>query len=207
MRRALAPLLDLSRAERLVVLAFWVVGVAQGFAQSHAANTLPFTRVTFGLTEGEMAGVMALTRIGAFSAILVSFISDRSGRRNLFVGTLALMVGAAGATGWVVDAEQFTIAQGVMRAASTAAGVLAVVMLAELLPAGSRAIGMGIYAAAASLGAGLSVLLLPLAEAGPEEWRVLFQYALIGFVAIPVALRWIPEPPKPSGPRRRWRGP
>jgi MFS family permease len=204
MRRALAPLLDLSRAERLVVLAFWVVGVAQGFAQSHAANTLPFTRVTFGLTEGEMAGVMALTRIGAFSAILVSFISDRSGRRNLFVGTLALMVAAAGATGWVVDAEQFTIAQGVMRAASTAAGVLAVVMLAELLPAGSRAIGMGIYAAAASLGAGLSVLLLPLAEAGPEEWRLLFQYALIGFVAIPVALRWIPEPPKPSGPRRRY---
>ncbi len=204
MRRALAPLLDLSRTDRLVIVAFWIVGVVQGFAQSHAANTLPFTRITFGLTEGEMAGVMALTRIGAFSAIIVSFVSDRIGRRGLFLATIALMVGAAGATGWVADAEQFTIVQGVMRAASTAAGVLAVVIIAELLPAGSRAIGMGIYAAAASLGAGISVLMLPIAEQGPEEWRVLFQFALVGLVALPFAARWIPEPPRPTGPRRRY---
>ena len=54
-------------------------------------------------------------------------------------------------------------------------------------------------AAAASLGAGLSVLLLPLAEASPDAWRVLFQYALIGLVAIPVAQILAAIPGLPGG--------
>lgn len=202
MARLLTPLTSLDKPTRLVLVAFWLVGVAQGFAQSHAANTLPFVRLGLGLTEGEMAGVMALTRVGALAAIVVAFASDRRGRRVLFFAMTGLMITASGATGWVVDAGQFTLVQGVMRGASTAAGVLAVVLLTELLPPGARALGMGIYAAAASLGAGGSVLLLPLAEADPDRWRLLFRVSLVGLAALPLAIRWIPEPGREPGRRR-----
>lgn len=202
MRRLLSPIVDLGRPARRALIAFWVVGVAQGFAQSHATNTLPFVRLSLGLTEGEMAGVMALTRVGAFAAVVISFLSDRRGRRGIFLSMTGLMVVASGATGWVADAGQFTIAQGVMRGAATTAGVLAVVLLTELLPAGSRALGMGVYAAAASLGAGSSVLMLPLAEAAPEGWRILLRASLVGLVALPLAFRWIPEPAREPGRRR-----
>ncbi len=202
MRRLLSPILDLDRPARRALIAFWVVGVAQGFAQSHATNTLPFIRLSLGLTEGEMAGVMALTRVGALAAVVISFLSDRRGRRGIFLSMTGLMVVASGATGWVADAGHFTIAQGVMRGAATTAGVLAVVLLTELLPAGSRALGMGIYAAAASLGAGSSVLMLPLAEAEPEGWRILLRASLVGLIALPLAFRWIPEPEREAGRRR-----
>lgn len=202
MARLFSPLTSLDKPTRLTLGAFWLVGVAQGFAQSHAANTLPFVRQGLGLTEGEMSGVMALTRVGALAAILIAFASDRRGRRVLFLTMTTLMIVAAGATGWVADVEQFTIAQGIMRGASTAAGVLAVVLLAELIPPGARALGMGVYAAAASLGAGGSVLLLPLVAADPDRWRLLFRLSLVGLAALPFATRWIPEPGREPGRRR-----
>ena len=31
----------------------WVAGVFQGFAQAQVTNTLPFVRVSLGITEGE----------------------------------------------------------------------------------------------------------------------------------------------------------
>ncbi len=198
----LSPLIDLDRQMRFVLVAFWLTGIAQGFAQSHAANTLPFVRLALGLTEGEMSGVMALTRIGALAAVVIAFASDRQGRRSLFFIMTTLMVLASGATGWVADAQQFTITQGVMRGASTAAAVLAVVILAELLPPTARALGMGIYAAAASLGAGASVLMLPIAEGDPAGWRLLFKVSLAGLIALPLAMRWIPEPAREPGRRR-----
>lgn len=202
MARLLSPLTALDKPARLVLVGFWLVGVAQGFSQAHSANTLPFVRLALGLTEGEMSGVMALTRVGALAAIVIAFASDRRGRRALFFAMTALMIIASGATGWVVDVQQFTIVQGVMRGASTAAGVLGVVILAELIPPGARALGMGIYAAAASLGAGAAVLMLPLAEADPDGWRLLFRVTLAGLVALPFAFRWIPEPGREPGRRR-----
>jgi hypothetical protein len=58
MRRVLDPLLPVdrfSRADRKVVFVIWTAGVIQGFAQSQASATLPFTRAGLGLSEGEMS--------------------------------------------------------------------------------------------------------------------------------------------------------
>ncbi len=202
MRRLLSPLLALDRPARFLLFAFWLIGVVQGFAQSHAANTLPFIRLALGLTEGEMAGVMALTRLGAIAAVVFSFLSDRRGRRGILLVMTAVMIIASGATGWVTTSQQFTVSQAVMRGASTTAGILAVVIITELVPAGARALAMGIYAAAASLGSGASLLMLPLAEADPEGWRILMRVSMAGLLVLPLAMRWIPEPAREPGRRR-----
>ena len=52
------PLHALNAAEKRMLLAAWAAGIAQGFAQSHATNTLPFSRLSFGLSEAEMANVL-----------------------------------------------------------------------------------------------------------------------------------------------------
>ncbi|MEX1288324.1 MAG: MFS transporter [Acidimicrobiia bacterium] len=205
MIRRYVPIHALNPAERVTLLAAWVAGVAQGFAQSHATNTLPFSRLTFGLSEAEMANVLAITRAGALAALFVAMAADRRGRRLPLVVAFGVLVLSAGATGWADTAAQFTIAQTIMRGATTTAGALVVVLIAEVFRPGFRAFGMGIYAAAASLGAGLSLLLLPLAENAPEAWQTLFRLSLLGAVAIPFLLR-IPAPPVPQVPRRAvWR--
>lgn len=203
--RRYVPIHALTPVERRTLLAAWVAGVAQGFAQSHATNTLPFSRLTFGLSEAEMANVLATTRIGALVALFVAMAADRSGRRVPLVVGFVVLVLAAGATGWTETAAQFTIAQTIMRAATTTVGVLLVVVIAEVFRPGFRAFGMGVFAAAASLGAGTSLLLLPLAERSPDAWQLLFRLSLLGAVAIPFLLS-LPDTAVTRGPRRAiWR--
>lgn len=205
MIRRLIPIHALNAPERQVLLAVWVTGVAQGFAQSHATNTLPFSRLTFGLSEAEMANVLAITRAGALAALFIAMAADRRGRRGPLIGSFAVLIGSSAITGWVDSAAQFTIAQTVMRGATVTVGVLVVVLIAETFRPGFRAFGMGIYAAAASLGAGLSLLALPLAERGPDEWQLLFKLTLIGVVALPFLVQ-LPAITVPTGPRRAvWR--
>jgi MFS family permease len=205
MLRRYVPLHALNPAERVTLLAAWAAGVAQGFAQSHATNTLPFSRLELGLSEAEMANVLAVTRVGALAALVVAMAADRRGRRGPLLGAFVLLVAAAGVTGWASGPVQFTIAQTVLRGATTTVGVLVVVLIAEVFRPGFRAFGMGIYAAAASLGAGLSLLLLPLAESAPDAWRLLFRLSLIGFVAVPFLVA-APVPAVPIRPRRAiWR--
>ena len=205
MLRRYIPLHALNAPERQVLLAAWITGVAQGFAQSHATNTLPFSRLTFGLSEAEMANVLAITRAGALAALFIAMAADRRGRRGPLIGSFVVLLGSSALTGWVGSATQFTIAQTVMRGATVTVGVLVVVLIAETFRPGFRAFGMGIYAAAASLGAGLSLLALPLAERAPEAWQLLFKLTLIGIVALPFLVR-LPVVAVPAGPRRAvWR--
>ncbi len=205
MLRRYVPLHALNPTERITLLAAWVAGVAQGFAQSHTTNTLPFSRLEFGLDEAQMATVLAITRAGALAALFVAMIADRRGRRGPMVGAFTVLVLSAGATGWVQTSAQFTVVQTVMRGASATVAVLLMVLIAETFRPGFRAFGLGIYAAAASLGAGLSVLALPIAEGGPDAWRTIFQLSLIGLVAVPllVIVPILPVPVKPS--RAIWR--
>ena len=152
MLRRYIPLHALNAPERQVLLAAWITGVAQGFAQSHATNTLPFSRLTFGLSEAGMANVLAITRAGALAALFIAMAADRRGRRGPLIGSFVVLLGSSALTGWVGSATQFTIAQTVMRGATVTVGVLVVVLIAETFRPGFRAFGMGIYAAAASLG-------------------------------------------------------
>jgi hypothetical protein len=66
-RRALDPLLPVGRFtefDRRIVFIIWVGGVIQGFAQSQASASLPFTRAGLGLSEGEMSLLLGIARLG-----------------------------------------------------------------------------------------------------------------------------------------------
>jgi len=172
--------------DRRIVLLMSVAAYLQGFAQAQATNTLPFARLSLGLTTGEMSQILAVTRFGSVLALAFSFYGDRHGRRAPFLSAFTILILANAATAFVPNPTVYTALQGIVRMTATAVGVLALVYLAEELAPTIRAYGIAIYGGAASFGAGTALFALPVAETEPEAWRSLFAASAIGVVFLPL---------------------
>jgi MFS family permease len=183
----------MATAERSAALLMWLVGVFQGFAQSHASATVPFTRSALGLTEGEMSLVLAVTRIAGFGALAFTAWGDRRGRRLPFLVAFTLITGASLLTAFTTTPWQFAAAQGLLRIGSAAGGTLAVVLLAEAVAPRMRAFSLSLFGAGGSFGAGLALLVLPLADLGPESWRIPFALGGVGLAIVPFLARRVGE--------------
>lgn len=196
LRRILEPLLPVGsfdRNARLLVAIMWLAGLIQGFAQSQAATTLPFTRAGLGLSEGEMSLLLGFARLAAFGALPFGWFGDHMGRKKPFLWALALILFGGTIAGLVLEGWQFGVAQGILRIGTTAASGLAIVIIAEQVPANIRAYSISFYGAAVSLGAGISLMTLPLADGSPEAWRIPHLLIGIGFLALPLLIKNVPE--------------
>lgn len=171
----------------------WLAGLIQGFAQSQASTTLPFTRVGLGLSEGEMSLLLGFTRLAAFGALPFGWFGDHVGRKKPFLWALILVLGGGTIAGLVLEGWQFGVAQGILRIGTTAASGLAIVIIAEQVPANIRAYSISFYGAAVSLGAGISLMTLPLADGGPDSWRIPHVLIGVGFLALPLLVKNVPE--------------
>jgi MFS family permease len=196
LKRLLSPFLPVARftaTDRRITVTLWIAGLLQGFAQSQASATLPFTRVGLGLSEGEISLVLGLARLGGFAALPLAWWADRHGRRRpLLLGVTLIVIGGA-AAGLAVDAWHFGAAQAVLRTGTAAISGLALVVLAESVSKPNRAFAISFYGAAVSLGSGLALMALPLADQGPESWRIPHLMIAAGFLLLPLLARRLPE--------------
>ena len=196
MKRILRPILPIDRfgkGDRAVTITVWMAGLVQGFGQAQASASLPFSRAALGLTEGEMSLLLGLTRLGGFIALPLAWYADRHGRRKPFLLSLLLIVVGGAVTGLAFDAWQFGIAQAVLRTGTAAISGLAIVVLAETVSPPVRAYAISFYGAAVSLGSGLALLALPLADDGGEAWRRPYLLIASGLLLMPVLIRRVPE--------------
>lgn len=184
--RMVAPVRGFRRQDRRLLTLMYLVGIFHGYAQSQAVNTLPFVRLTFDLSEGDMSRLFALARIGAVVAVGYAIMGDRQGRRRPFLGATLVLFVATGLTAFAPGPVIYTILQGATRMGGAAAGALAVVLLAEQLRPDSRAWGIAVYAAASAFGAGLGLFALPIARFGAQTWRILFGLAALGLIVYPL---------------------
>jgi MFS family permease len=191
--RRILPVQPFSRSDRAITGLIGVVGVVQGYVQAQAYSTLPFTRVALGLTAGEMSLVMALTQIASFGALAFSVWGDRFGRKAALPRRLPRARPRRSRHRRVGSAWEFTAAQATVRLATAAVTSLGSVLLAEQMSQPVRAYGISIYGAAGSLGAGLALATLPLADRGPDGWRLPFALGLVGLVALPSLRRRLGE--------------
>lgn len=195
-RRAVEPLLPIerfTRRDKQVVFIMWIAGVIQGFSQAQASATLPFTRAGLGLSEGEMSLLLGIARLAAFAALPLGWLGDHIGRKRPFIWAMTLVLVGGTAAGLVVESWQFGAAQAVLRAGSAAVSGIAVVLLAEQVKSGIRAYAISFYGAAISLGSGLALMTLPLADRGGESWRTPYLLTAVGFLALPLLIRRVPE--------------
>jgi SHS family lactate transporter-like MFS transporter len=191
---ALFPIGRFSIEERKVVFIMWAVGIGQGYAQSNLSATIPFTRAALGLSEAEMSLILAVTRLAGFGALAFATWGDRRGRKiPLIAAFIGLMV-ADFATGLSNSATLFTIMQSLVRITGTALGTLAVVLIAEEVRPRTRAFAISLYGAGGSFGAGLGLLVLPLADLA-DGWRLIFSLSALALIIVPFLFRSIHESP------------
>lgn len=193
--RALFPFGKFNPRARYLVFLMWLVGVLASFATSHASSTIPFSRLSLGLSEGDMSLVLAVARFAGIASLFFSWWGDKAGRRRPFLFAFAILIVATALTAGVETGWQFGILQAVTRAAAAAVGTLAVVLIAEQVLPDMRAFAISLYGAGGSFGAGLALIALPVAEYGPDGWRGLFALGALGLVALPLLTRGVKESP------------
>jgi len=170
-----------------------VAGFVQAFAGSLLIVTVAFSRIEFDLTEGQFSWILAIIRLGSFTAVAYGIWGDRLGRRRPMLLAFLTILVANFATAFAPGIVVFTILQGVTRAASGAVAALAIVYLAEEVSPHIRSFSMGIWGVAGSLAGGLAFLLAPAFDEPLDRWRWLFALSAIGLIAYPMLARFLTE--------------
>jgi len=179
--------------DRRALFLMSVVAFVSGYGASTISHTLPFARNALGLSEGAMFWVFGITRLVSLLGLLLTIAADRTGRRDPLLFAFAVLPTGNLLTGLLPHPVLFALTQSISRIGVVAVAALAVVILAEELTPDLRALGIGIYAMAGSMGAGLGLLILPLAERHDEMWRLLFGFTALGLLALPLLDRFLRE--------------
>jgi len=180
-------------SDRRVVLLTSVIGFVSAYAASQMAHTLPFVRLSFDLTEGQMSLMFAGIRAASLLGVLFSIAADRVGRRKPLLGAFALMALGSMLTAFIPTVPVFVASQALVRISIVAIASISIVLIAEEVAPGVRALSIGFYGLAGSLGVGLGLLLLPIADASEDAWRILFAFAALGLLLIPLLAQYLPE--------------
>ncbi len=182
-----------SMRDRRTIFLMGIAAFVVGYGASVISATLPYARVAMDISEGTMFWIFGITRAASLAGILFAFAADRQGRRDVFLVAFALVPVGNLLAGLVPNPIFFTLAQALTRIGVVAVAALAMVILAEELTPGRRAFGIGLYAVAGSVGAGLGLLLLPFADSGPDRWRILFGLTALGLLVLPLLNRFLEE--------------
>lgn len=191
--QALQPPARLSVRDRRILFLMSMAAIVASYSGAVLTHTLPFARKALELTEGDMSAVFAITRAASLAAIAFSIMGDRSGRRKPFLIALTILPLANLATALIPGLVAFVFFQSLTRVAVLAVAALATVILAEELTPEIRAWGLGLYGLIASLGPGLSLIILPLADRSANSWRILFGLSAIGLVVVPLMRTFLAE--------------
>src|ERR687891_168508 len=144
-----------------------------------------------GRFEG-VAGVAA--RFGGVVAlVLAAAAADRLGRRRMIVGAAAIgcLVTATGAV--TPSLPWLAASQAVARPFALAMLICVSIAAAEEMPAGSRAYAISMLGLAGAFGTGITSMLLPLADAAPWGWRLLYAAPLAALPLVASTGRRLPE--------------
>lgn len=195
-----APPARLSRRAAVVLATLCLLTVVIGYLSDLLADTMTYAGGEFGVGRGGQGVALGVVEAGAVGALILLRVADRHGRRPVLLWTLvaAAVVSAAGAAAPSLYA--LTVF-GLVAASLVGAGFVVVgVVAAEEMPPGCRAWAVGVIGMCFGLGSGLTLVALPLADAGRSGWRGVYVIALLGVPAVAVCARWLPE-------SRRWSEP
>jgi len=183
----------LTPAARRIVFLTAIIGFIAGYAASQMSHTLPFARTSLELTEGQMSAVFAGVRAASLLGVVFAVVADRKGRRRPLLAAFALVCLASLMTAFIPSLPAYVISQSLVRIGVVAIASTSIVLIAEEVGAGYRALALGFYGLAGSMGVGFGLILLPIAEGTDNAWRLLFGFASLGLLAFPLLNRFLPE--------------
>ena len=185
-----APPGVLDTRQTVVFALLAAASMCTAFINTLFTQTVTYAAETFNVGEQGQGIAGAIVRLGIVLAIPIAVLGDRIGRRRVivilsWVAPLTAAVGAFAPNFWLLTANQ-TVA----RPLGLALDVALLVVAIEEMPKNARAYGLSILALANGFGAGIAVAALPLADAGPNGWRIIYLVSLVWlFVAVRVTKR------------------
>jgi len=193
-----------SRWHRRVVVALGVTWILDGLEASLIANLAPTLQDerTLGLRVAEVGLANTTYLVGQVAgALLFGHLTDRYGRKRLFLVTLGLYLAATAASGSARSFPVFLLLR--LLAGAGIGGEYSAINSAidELIPARLRGrIDLGIngsYWIGVALGAGLTVVMLDPARVPVElGWRLVFGLGAVLGLAMLLVRRDVPESPR-----------
>lgn len=148
---------------------------------------------SFHASDANLGFALAITRVGVIVSLIAASLADRRGRRVVLAASFAGICLANAGSALAPNFTVFTITQTLVRAFVNVVVVVAAIAVIEDAPERSRAYAAMMLGIAAGAGAGLSVILLPIADLGPNTWRVAFTISAASIVLLPMLWRSLPE--------------
>jgi MFS transporter, putative metabolite:H+ symporter len=173
-----------------------IVGLALLFEEYDGAmliSALMQIAHDLGMAEKDLGLYMGLIRLGALPAFLLVPLTDRIGRRPMFLLSTVMLGVLTFATAFVQTPMQFVIAQALTRTFFVTSTAVAFVIVTEELPAQSRGWGVGMLAALGSVGHGLGAAVFSQVDNLPYGWRALYVLGIVPVLCMPLFLRFVPE--------------
>ena len=165
----------------------WLLALASipfAFVNTLFTQTVSFAADDFGRTDSAIGVGAAITRWGVIIVPPIALFADRIGRRTMLVAAAwaAPLSAASGAV--APNFEWLVVSQSLARPLALVINVLILVILTEEMSRETRARSVGLVAIASSVGAGVAVAALPLADTSDAGWRWLY---LLSLIWLPVA--------------------
>lgn len=183
----------LSQHEVTVLSLCATLSLVAGFLGGIVGQTLTFISKDLGGSTSAQATILSVIRLGAVITMVATALADKRGRRPVLHASL---VGAAIATLVTAVAPNLlvvTVSQLVARGLVAAAAFLVTIVLVEELSPGSRAYAVGLMALPGALGVGMVLWILPIVDARPSAWRIIFCFALPALILTIRTMRRFPE--------------
>jgi MFS family permease len=164
-----------------------------GFTGTLLTQTITFAADEFDASKTEQSAVLSLVRIGVLGALLVTTLADRRGRRRVLLACAAGGCALAFLSALSPNMVTLGVTQTFVRGAATAGGIIVGIVAAEEMPSGSRAFSFSLLAASGAFGAGLCLMVLPLADTGEHGWRLVLAASILLLPLVRRAARHLPE--------------
>jgi MFS family permease len=175
------------------------ISIAAGFLSGVISRVLTYAVADFLRVAGDatqtarVANGLAITRFGLMTGFVVLAAADRFGRRRMLAWSCGIGLACCVASAAAPSVPWFVGLQTVARTAASVIAILLAVVLAEELPAATRAYATGMLGLSYALGAGMVLLVLPVADLSTSGWRAVPLAALVLVPVSILALRSLPE--------------
>jgi AAHS family 4-hydroxybenzoate transporter-like MFS transporter len=202
-RSLLLPPVAFTEAQTQLIATVALTVVIASFGAALFGQNLNPLADSFGVSNDDLGVSLAVTRAGTLFALVATALADRRGRRVVLLGSLGAVCAGNLVSALAPTIEVFTGAQLVVRAAVNAALVVGGIAVVEEAPEGARAFSVAMLGLAGGAGFALSVVVLPIADAGPDAWRIAFLLSTLSALLIPVCARHLRETSRYEGLVRR----
>jgi MFS family permease len=171
-----------------------VAAVVGGYLTVLLTSSIAFAARDFGAGAGAQGVAGVVVRFGgAVALVLAAAAADRLGRRRVIVGAAAIGCLATAAGALAPSLPWLAATQAVARPFGLALLICAAIAAAEEMPAGSRAYAVSVLGLSAGLGAGITYMVLPLADVASWGWRLQYVLPVLGLIPVAAIRRHLPE--------------